>query len=469
MASVPPPIPQNPMYYPPPRRRSIFGPIVLITIGVVFLLVNAGFVTAKSAIVTFARFWPVLLIIWGVLRLVEYLRAKQEGVQPPGIGAGGVIGLIFLVLFGVSVSTAYRGSQHVNWNEVRNEMDIPDDEFSKWFGHKYEFTDNVDRDFPATASLKIVGDRGDINISPSTDGKLHITVRKVVYADNQDEANKLNQQVLPTITTVDNVLTIDTTRRSDWQGASLNLDIMAPKKAMADVMITRGDVTVSGREGNVKLQSQRGDITVEDLTGSADIHTRNGDVNARRISGDVAVEGKAGDVNVSDIGGSTALQGDFFGGISFSKVAKGVRFKSSRTDMEFAKLEGTLSMENGEMRGTAMTGPFRMNANRGWDMHLEDISGEFRVENQRGEVELHTKAPFGNMEISNRAGRIKVVMPPTAGFSVEARSRGGEIESDFELTKTEDHRESRATGTINKGGPKLTLNNEHGVIELRRN
>ncbi len=472
MASVPPPIPPmqpNPAYYPPPRRRSVFGPIVLITIGVVFLLVNAGFVTAKSAFVIFARYWPVLLIIWGVLRLVEYLRARQEGVQPPGIGAGGVIGMIFLVLFGISMSAAYRGSQSVNWNNLRSEMDIPDDEFGKWFGQKYEFTDNVEQEFPANAILKVVGDRGDIKISPSTDGKLHILVRKVVYADNQDEANKLNQQVLPTITTVDNVLTVDTTRRSDWKGAALNLEMMVPKKGATEVMITRGNVAVNGREGNVKLQSQRGDIVVEDLIGNADIHMRNGDFTARRISGDVAVEGKAGDITVSDIGGSTALQGDFFGGINFTKVAKGVRFKSSRTDMELAKLDGNLTMESGEMRGTSMTGPFRMNANRGWDVHLEEVSGEMRLENRRGEVELHTKAPFGNVEVSNRQGRIKVVMPGAAGFTVDARAQSGEIENDFGLSKVEDRRESRLTGTVNKGGPKLTLTNDHGVIELRKN
>ncbi len=472
MASVPPPIPPmqpNPAYYPPPRRRSVFGPIVLITIGVVFLLVNAGFVTAKSAFVIFARYWPVLLIIWGVLRLIEYLRARQEGVQPPGIGAGGVIGMIFLVLFGISVSTAYKGSQHVNWNNLRSEMDIPDDEFGKWFGQKYEFTDTVEQDFPANAVLKVVGDRGDIKISPSTDGKLHITIRKVVYADNQMEADKLNQVVLPTITTVDNILTVDSSRRSEWKGAALHLEILAPKKGMTDVMITRGDVEVKGREGNVKLQSQRGDIRVEDITGNADIHMRNGDFNARRVSGDVAVEGKAGDITVSDIGGSTALQGDFFGSINFTKVAKGVRFKSSRTDMELAKLDGNLTMDNGEMRGNSMSGPFRMNANRGWDVHLEEVSGEMRVENRRGEVELHTKAPFGNVEVSNRQGRIKIVMPETAGFLVDARAQSGEIENDFGLSKVEDKRESRLTGTVNKGGPKLTLNNEHGAIELRKN
>lgn len=474
MASVPPPIPPiqpNPAYYPPPRRHSIFGPIILIAVGVVFLLVNAGFVTAKSAFVLFARYWPVLLIIWGVLRLIEYLRARQEGIQPPGIGAGGVIGLIFLVLFGVSVSAAYKGSQNVNWNNLRSEMDIPDDEFGKWFGQKFEYTENLDQDFTANANLKVIGDRGDIKITPSSDGKLHIVIRKVVYADNQVEANKMNQVVQPTITTVDNVVTVDASRNSDWKGSSLNLEIMAPKKAMADVMITRGQITVSGRDANVKLQTQRGGITIEDIVGSADIHLRasNGDFTAKRVSGDITVQGKAGDVKVAEVGGAVSLQGDYFGSINFSKVAKGVSFKSSRTDMQVAKLDGNLSMDSGEMRGNAMAGPFRMNANRGWDVHLEDISGELRVENTRGEVELHPKAPYGNVEVSNRQGRILVVMPAAAGFQVDARARRGEIETDFDLTKTDDKREARLTGNVNKGGPKITLSNENGVIELRKN
>lgn len=468
MASVPPPIP-TPQYYPPPRRRSVFGPIVLITIGVVFLLVNAGFVTWRAAFSTFARFWPLLLIIWGVLRLFEYLRARQEGVQPPGIGAGGVIGIIFLVLFGLSVSAAYHGSQRVNWGNVRNEIDINDDEFSKFFGQKYEFSENLDHDFAANTSLKIVGDRGDIKISPSSDGKLHIVTRKSVYADNQDEANKLNQKVVPTITVVDNILTVDSTRRSDWAGAALNLDIMVPKKAFADVMITRGDVNVTGRDAGVKLQSQHGDITVEDVSGNAEIHMRNGDFTGRKVGGDITVEGRAGDINVSDINGSVSLQGDFFGSINFAKVAKGVKFKSSRTDMELAKLGGSLTMESGEMRGNDMTGPFRMSANRSWDVRLEDFAGSARVENQRGEVELHPKAPFGDLEVTNRQGRIRVVIPPSAGFLVDARARHGEIDSDFDLTKTDDRREARASGTLNKGGSKLTLTNENGVIELRKN
>lgn len=471
MASVPPvpPVPPAAGYYQP-KRRSIFGPILLIVIGVAFLAVNAGFLSARTAFSLFARYWPVLLIIWGVLRLIEYLKARQEGVQPPGIGAGGVIGIIFLVLIGLSVSGAHRVSQNVNMGELRREMNIDDSEFGKWFGQKFEYADSIEQDFPANATLRVEGDRGDIKILPSSDNKLRISMRKVIYADNQAEADKIKERVAPTISTADNILKINTAERSEWQGGVLHLDIMVPRKAMADVLITRGNIEVSGRDANVKLQTQRGGIKVEDINGNAEIHLRSGsgEFTAKRVSGNVDVEGRAGDINVADIGGSVVLQGDFFGGIRFDKVAKGVRFKSSRTDLEFAKLEGSLVMEGGEMRGNNMAGPFRMDTNRGWDLHLEDLSGEVRLENRRGEVELHPKAPFGNVEVTNRQGRIRVVVPQAAGFQVDARAVRGDIESDFQLTTTNEKRDTRATGTINKGGPKLTLNNEHGVIELRR-
>ncbi|HUQ50027.1 MAG TPA: DUF4097 family beta strand repeat-containing protein [Terriglobales bacterium] len=465
MASTPP---VNPAYLPPPpRRRGFFGPMLLIAAGVIFLLVSVGVVTARVAFSLFARYWPVLLILWGVLRLVEYMQAKNEGTQPRGIGAGGVIGLIFLVIFGLATSAAYRASHNVNWNGVRNELDIDNDEFGKFFGQNFEFKDNIDQDFPANATLKVVSDRGDIKLSPSSDGRLHIMVRKVVIADNQDEANAQAQKVLPTITVVDNVLNIDATRTGEWKGAAMHLEILAPKKAYADLMTMRGKLEVLGREGGIKVHNSRGDILVQDITGNADIHMRNGDLNVRKVSGNVAVEGRSGDTKISDVGGSATLQGEIFGGIEFARIGKNVRFKSSRTEMEFAKLDGTITLDHGEMRGNAITGPFRLNS-RSYDVMLEDVTGDVRVDNSRGEVELHSKLPVGNIEVTNKQGRIRLLVPPAANFQLDARARRGEIESDFELTATSERGEARSTGTINKGGPRVLLTSEHGKIEIRK-
>jgi hypothetical protein len=50
--------------------RSIRGPIVLITLGALFLLDYSGGVS-------FGRTWPVLLIVLGVLKLAEYVGTRS--------------------------------------------------------------------------------------------------------------------------------------------------------------------------------------------------------------------------------------------------------------------------------------------------------------------------------------------------------------------------------------------------------
>src|SRR4051812_48721345 len=181
--------PNAPRWVPPPRRRSIFGPVFLIGVGVMLLLVSSGRISMKQFFVGFAQYWPLILIFWGLVKLYEYMQAKREGLPAPGIGGGGVVLMIFLILFGVAVSGAKRGMEHVNWSNFRDNVDMNDDDFAAMFGgNKYTFDDTIEKDFPANANLKAVTERGDLTVTSSTDNKIHVIVHKTVYAENQDEA-----------------------------------------------------------------------------------------------------------------------------------------------------------------------------------------------------------------------------------------------------------------------------------------
>ena len=50
--------------------RSIRGPVLLVTLGALFMVDYSGGVS-------FGRTWPVLLIVMGVLWLAEHLGGKQ--------------------------------------------------------------------------------------------------------------------------------------------------------------------------------------------------------------------------------------------------------------------------------------------------------------------------------------------------------------------------------------------------------
>jgi hypothetical protein len=50
--------------------RAIRGPVLLVTLGALFLIDHSGGMG-------FGRTWPVLLIVLGILRLGEYMGAKS--------------------------------------------------------------------------------------------------------------------------------------------------------------------------------------------------------------------------------------------------------------------------------------------------------------------------------------------------------------------------------------------------------
>jgi DUF4097 and DUF4098 domain-containing protein YvlB len=196
---------------------------------------------------------------------------------------------------------------------------------------------------------------------------------------------------------------------------------------------------------------------------------RRGSVRASDIQGDVSVEGRIDDSTIANVSGAVHLSGDFFGEMNLAKVSKMVTFKSSRTDMELARLDGDLTMQSGDLRAKSVEGPVRL-ITRSKDIHIEDFSGEMRLENSNGSVELRTaKLPLAPMEISNRRGEIQLVLPAKAAFELDASARRGDINSEFDGIKVDSsHDESRARGAVGSGGPRLQINNDKGNIEIRR-
>ena len=130
-------------------------------------------------------------------------------------------------------------------------------------------------------------------------------------------------------------------------------------------------------------------------------------------------------------------------------------------------LEGSRLESGSDLRANAMTGPFHI-ITRSKDIHLEDVSGDVRVENTNGEVELRPKSPVGSIEIRDRKGDIRLTLPANGNYQVDATSVRGELNSDFTLNTENKNGEIRASGTVNKGGTRVQLNNEHGNISIRK-
>ena len=69
---------------PRPPHRSIAGPVVLILMGILFLMGTMGILDIHHLGWLFARYWPALLILWGIIKVLEHEQAKRAG-QPPSV------------------------------------------------------------------------------------------------------------------------------------------------------------------------------------------------------------------------------------------------------------------------------------------------------------------------------------------------------------------------------------------------
>ena len=454
----------SPAQVPPVGRRprSLAGPVVLIVLGVVFLLGTMGVLHWNSLGYWFAHYWPVLIILWGVTKLLEHQRAQREGVRASGIGAGGVFLLIMLILFGLMATQAAR----FNWGALRDEINIDDNDFPL-FGHTYSFDDQLQQDFPAGANLRVVNDHGAVNMNVSEGNQIHVTVHKRINAENQGDADKWNAGTKPTIGVSDHTVTVN----ANTQGAgdhwvTTDLEVSIPRKAPVVISTRRGDVSVMGREGSVDVSSQHGDVAVSDVNGKVDLNLERSSARVSRITGDVSVEGRPNDVSLEDVKGAAHLTGEF-DSIKLAKIAGSISFKSARTDMEFTKLDGDLDMDAGDLRASDLLGPFRL-ATRSKDIRLTGVSGDVRLENENGSVEVRL-SKLGSMQVQNRKGDIQIYVPEKAAFQLDAKARGGDVESDFSDLKVESgNDQGSATGTVGSGGPHLVINNEHGTIEIRK-
>ncbi len=459
--------PSAPLPPPPPvyrYRRSLAGPLILVLIGLIFLLRNFGIHIPVWHF--FGRFWPVLIILWGVIALIEHFTALKHGYQTRHLGGGGIFLLILIVIIGLGA----HHSSDVNWEGMRDQMQI-DDDLGGMFGSAFTFDDTLEQDFPKNGSLRVVCDRGAINVTPSDGNTIRVVVHKKLYANNQDDANRYNVGSKPQITANGSqVLLNANTNGAGDHAVQADMDIFVPRDASVDVASKRGDVSVTDRKADVKLTLQKGDITLNGITGNAKMSLDKGSIRASDITGDVEVEGRVDNVTLDDVKGAVHLNGDFFNDIRLSKITKTVEFKSARSDISLASVPGDMEISGDSLRATDVSGPMRF-VTRSKDIHLEGVTGDLQVENANGDIEIHPadKLPIGKMMLTGRHGDISVVLPNNAGFQLDATTRKGDITSDFGTVKIDSSSGgSHASGTVGNGATKLQINADTGDIRINK-
>jgi DUF4097 and DUF4098 domain-containing protein YvlB len=447
------------------RRTSVVGPIILLTLGVVFLLAEFHHLSAFYALEWFGRWWPLVLIVAGVIFLAEWALDQRRADGTAGtraIGGGVIALLIFLAFAGIAAHVTVRG---IEWKQENI-----GDGFGKLdqvFGNRNDSYNDMTSPIAPGAVFIVRDPHGDVTVSGnSTDGQVHVNVHTQSYSWNEKDLRQKINQLQPVFSQEgkDTVLTVAWVRGGDAQ-----LTITVPPTSPVTVNADHGDVSLSGLHGNLSVSANHGDVEMHDIEGNiqATINDDDATVTVSDIKGSISLQGHTGDIDVSQVSGALTLQGDFYGTTHLQHINGGVKFDSSRTHFSAARLVDEFSVEKASLDATALVGPVVLKTSDK-NITLSRTQGAVDVTNSNGEVVITNAAPLATISVVNKHGSVDVGVPPSSSFLLNAQTRNGDMENDFGLTTQDDGDNHTLHGTVGAGGAKITIVTSDGDVTVRK-
>ncbi|HWI59021.1 MAG TPA: DUF4097 family beta strand repeat-containing protein [Bacillota bacterium] len=334
--------------------------------------------------------------------------------------------------------------------------------------------DVTNRTFSVKPGGKLVMDvdRGSIQIAPSDADEVQVEVsRKVDKANDEKAAEILRRHEITFAQEAADVrVTAELKNQSkfSFNGFSLQVKytVRVPKKFDLDVRTHGGSVTVADLTGNVQAKTSAGSIKLGKIEGpvtaltsggsikvdaaaTARLKTSAGQIDADAIQGDLSAETHGGSIRLNSVGGKLTATTSA-GSIRIGKVAGDATLDTSGGSIQVEHVAGRLTAETsaGSIKITSITGPVQAKTSGG------SIDAAITAQ-PKDEVRLHTSA-----------GGIKIAAFPTLAANLNATCSAGHVTSELPVTVQGEQKRSALVGTINGGGPKLSLHTSGGGIRL---
>jgi DUF4097 and DUF4098 domain-containing protein YvlB len=271
------------------------------------------------------------------------------------------------------------------------------------------------------------------------------------------------------------------------------LEINVPRRLPGVILDVRpGDVEVYDLDGNLRVETSAGLIHGDRIRGSVDSKTGGGEIRMGKIGGPVRCISEGGSIFVENAGAEAFCQ-TAGGEIQIHEASGRLTLATEGGNIQVDRAAGTVEAHTGEgVIEVFQAGGLVMADTRGGSIQIGSAqgakcqsaagairvktgSGPLRVQTAMGSIlaELLAGARVEDASLVAGSGDITVLIPSNLALSVLARNDTGgnaRIISDFaELhAKAAMHRPLVFEGSINGGGPLLTLDTSGGIIYVRK-
>jgi len=479
------------------RRPSLLGALLWIGLGVVFLLRN--FNIGPDFWSMAGRYWPILLILLGLGKVIDYFRQK-EGVS---IRIGEVFGILFLLLIG----SFFTKVSSTNFGRIISEMPIQIGDASvrpgHWIGNSYSYSEEASYPVSAGTALRIENSYGQVSVSPGSDGEVRVRLRKVIYQSDETRAKSVAAEIKleggaeaqgepaaplkaeadPEKGKTESVFVVRTNRESlspkDYR-FNTEMEVFVPRKAKITVRNSFGELRAVNLDGNIDLATTHDTLEVHDCTGDVTANNRyaatrlinisgNAKIEARgrvyleTVKGNVEVRNEYAPIDVREVNGTLTLS-NTDSNISIEKIQKAVVIDAPGCQVVARDLGATLKLNTSHKR-----------------VQITDVASNVTLDTRYANITL--KGIKGSVDMASNSDRINIddvsgyLKVKGEGSGVQANSVVGPIEvvttrkdvsiNNFEnaCTVSNEYGEvTLSTATLGKGD--LNVTNKNGDIQL---
>ena len=294
-------------------------------------------------------------------------------------------------------------------------------------------TGKFDRSFNVTGPtrLELSNASGDVNITGSSDGKVHVhgEVRASQFGFG-DPQKRLDEILLnPNVEQRGDTIRIGKDM-SHFPNVAIAYTIQVPHDTEVDANVASGAQNIRGLQGPVKVHAASGSIDVEKIDRDAQLFTASGSISASDIGNDVQVSSASGNVTISNVKGDVRV-----------KAISGV----IRVSHPGGRVEGNTASGEVEIQDAAN------------DVTAHAASGRVYVQGNPGAQ--------GYWNLKTASGGVQINVPSSANFHLSAEAVSGEIRTDIPIVIEEQGKHS-LRARVGNGGGRVEVRTASGEIHI---
>ena len=460
------------------KPRSPLVGMLLIAVGVLFLA--ARFEPGLNALQVYGRYWVFLLVVFAGVELVRYYSHRHIEGPVPRVFSPLSILVVLLILF-----TGVLANRAANKPSVLSALRLPS--FLSGLrdsvvGEAYAFTDApvVAIDVHPGNKVVINNSYGSVKITGGSSA-VRATLVKSVRGWSEADARKIADRIHLVVNQTNDGVIITTNRDQVAEQFTTDIQIEVPSSNTVAVTDSYGSITANGIQGGLTAKASYGQAEVSGIRGDVELVLTYSDVTASRIDGDLTISGAKnarvsniagalkltanhGAVEVHDISGPVRVDAPFsrivavgldqsaqlktqHASVDVTRAAE-LTIEAPNSDVRARNISGDLqvSSSNSELQLASITGDLEVQAEQS-SVYADDIRGAVSIQTSHGEIIVKNfyegvraetsyrdvtliagGEPAEDIDVENNHGLIKLVLPQSSRFQLDAETANGQIQ-----------------------------------------